>query len=117
MLTPRILLHFEGLAVLVLSLGLFARTDGSWLWFAVLFLSPDVFMAGYLFNPRVGAVAYNLLHTNLGPIAMLGVLWLVGREDLVWLALIWMAHIGMDRLLGFGLKFETAFKDTHLQKV
>ena len=117
MLTPRILLHLEGLAVLVLSIGLFVRMDGSWLWFAVLFLSPDVFMAGYLFNTRVGAVAYNLVHTYIGPIAMLGVLWLVGREHLVWLPFIWTAHIGMDRLLGYGLKYETAFKDTHLQRV
>jgi hypothetical protein len=80
-------------------------------------LVPDLSFGGYLAGPRVGAWAYNSLHTTVGPIALAIVGVLADRDWCVQLALIWLAHIGLDRLLGYGLKYPTAFKDTHLQRV
>lgn len=74
-------------------------------------------MAGYLVNRRLGAAAYNLVHNYALPLLLLSGLLLAGEAAYVWPILIWLAHIGMDRMLGFGLKYETAFKDTHLQRV
>ena len=114
---PRVLLRLEGLAVLVAALALYFDGGHGWLLLAVLALAPDLSMVGYLAGPRVGAAAYNLAHAYVGPLALAlgGVL---GDSDLaVRLALIWFAHIGVDRAIGYGLKYPTAFKDTHLQRV
>ena len=85
--------------------------------FAVLFFVPDISMIRYAVNTRVGAALYNLIHAYAFP-AALGLigLWLAAGV-LVALSLIWFAHIGLDRVLGFGLKYPTVFKDTHLQRV
>lgn len=116
-LTPRILLRIEGLLVVGAALFLYGRSDGGWLLFAVLLLAPDLSMLGYLAGPRAGAAAYNLAHTYPLP-AFLGIYGLWSSNALVVnLSLIWIAHIGADRVLGFGLKYSTAFKDTHLQRV
>lgn len=84
--------------------------------FAALFLAPDVAFLGYLAGPRVGAAAYNTTHSTLGPLALaaIGVLY---APDAMPLALIWLAHIGFDRALGYGLKYGSAFADTHLGRV
>lgn len=74
-------------------------------------------MLGYLVNKKLGANAYNLGHTYSALILLLLILWLAGLGSYMWLVLIWLAHIGFDRLLGYGLKYETAFSDTHLQRV
>ena len=116
-MTPRPLLHLEGVAVLVLSLFAYHWSGLSWLTLALLFLVPDVSMAGYLAGARVGAVAYNAVHTYVGPLALAGYAFGVGEHAALGVALIWIAHIGMDRMLGFGLKYPTEFKDTHLNRV
>ena len=67
--------------------------------------------------PEFGAAVYNAAHTTLGPIALASVGVLADTDWCVQLALIWLAHIGLDRLLGYGLKYPTAFKDTHLNRV
>ena len=114
---PRVLLHLEGLAVLVGALVLYFDVDYGWLAIVVLFLAPDLSMLGYLAGPGVGSVTYDAVHTYVGPIA-LGVVGILGGYDIAaQLALIWFAHIGLDRLLGYGLKYPTGFKDTHLQRV
>jgi hypothetical protein len=112
---PRLLLRLEGLAVLVLSVLLFAQAGHSWLLFGVLFLAPDLSFLGYLAGPRVGAASYNALHTYAGPLLLGGALVLTGSS--VALPLIWTAHIGFDRLLGYGLKYPTDFSDTHLGRI
>ncbi len=111
---PRTWLRLEGLAVFAASLIAFRWQLGSWWIFAVLFLAPDLSMVGYLRGPSLGARLYNLAHNYVAPLflAMYGVS--VGRSDVVPYALIWTAHIGFDRMLAFGLKYETAFRDTHL---
>jgi len=114
---PGILLRIEGLAVLAGSVFLYARYGRGWLFFALLFLVPDVAFLAYLAGHRVGAAVYNLLHTYTGPV-LLGLIALAtGSQTLLSIELIWLAHIGFDRFLGYGLKTEGGFKDTHLQRV
>ncbi|MBB3908366.1 DUF4260 domain-containing protein [Anoxybacteroides rupiense] len=113
----KILLHLEGAAILLLSLYFYSYNQFSWLLFFVLLFAPDISMIGYLFNNKVGAVLYNLFHTYSLPIGavILGVL--LSNEVVLEIGLIWSAHIGMDRMIGYGLKYPTHFKDTHLNRV
>jgi Domain of unknown function (DUF4260) len=94
----------------------FAHLHFSWLLFAVLFMAPDLLMFGYLANPRLGAALYNVGHTLIFPLALAvlacGLHWL-----LLPTAIIWIAHIALDRLLGYGLKYPSRFNDTHLRHI
>lgn len=103
--------------MLAVAVTLFAQNGGDWLLFALLLLAPDLSALGYLAGTKVGASTYNLFHTYLlpGSLALFGVF--AGSSLAISLALIWFAHIGMDRLVGYGLKYPTAFKETHLAKV
>jgi hypothetical protein len=114
---PRLFLHIEGAIVLLTACVFYAHLRASWLWFAVLFLAPDISMLGYLAGKKAGAMLYNLAHTYTVPALAAVALFSSGHGAYLWLVVIWGAHIGFDRLLGYGLKYETAFKDTHLQKV
>jgi hypothetical protein len=114
---PRILLHAEGGALLVAAVLLYWDRGDGWLLFAVLLLAPDLGMLGYLANTRVGAVTYDLLHTTVLPIGLALYGFLGDHTTALSLGLIWLAHIGMDRLLGYGLKYTSGFKDTHLGRV
>ena len=112
--SPRVLLRLEGAAVLALCLVLYRRAELGWTWFLVLFLAPDLSLLGYLRGPRAGAAAYNAVHSYVGPL-LLGTGALVqGSGAAAAVALIWAAHIGLDRALGFGLKYRSGFKHTHL---
>jgi hypothetical protein len=114
---PRALLRVEGGVVLAVSVAFYVLGGGGWGLFAVLFLVPDVSMLGYFAGPVVGAAAYNAGHSYVVP-AVLGAVGVLGGYPLaVLLALIWVAHIGFDRLVGYGLKYGTAFGDTHLGRV
>jgi uncharacterized protein DUF4260 len=113
-MNPRLLLHLEGATVLAISVLFYRWSDGGWWQFGLLFLVPDISMVGYLANPRVGAAVYNLVHTYGGPLALYAYAIGTHNTQLVQLAFIWTAHIGFDRMLGFGLKYPTRFKDTHL---
>jgi hypothetical protein len=114
---PGVLLRLEGAALLAASVLLYANQGGSWLWFAVFLLAPDLAMVGYLVRPSLGAALYNLVHITVFPLALGLVGFLTGNQLAVWAALVWLSHIGMDRTVGYGLKYTTAFKDTHLQRV
>jgi hypothetical protein len=114
---PRLILHLEGAAVLAASVLFYFQQGGPWLLFVVLLFAPDLSMLGYLLNPRAGSVVYNAAHIYAWPIILAALGLLGGAPLLLQLALIWSAHIGMDRLLGFGLKYPTVFNDTHLQHV
>jgi hypothetical protein len=113
-MNPRPLLHLEGAAVFTLSLLAFHWSHGSWLLFLLLFLVPDLSMIGYAFNVRLGAIFYNAVHTYVGPLVLAAYAFGSGHQTSWELSLIWAAHIGLDRMLGFGLKYPTHFKDTHL---
>ncbi len=113
----RRVLRIEGAAAAAVSVMLYYHHSGGWLMFVVLFLTPDLFMLGYFAGPRVGAVAYNLAHAYISPL-VLGAAGVLADVSLaVLLALIWTAHIGFDRALGYGLKYATAFGDTHLGRL
>ncbi len=114
---PRLLLRLEGAAVLAGSLVLYFDQGFDWLLLVVLALAPDLAMVGFAAGERVGVAAYDLVHTEVLPVALGIVGFLADRDLAVRLALIWLAHIGADRLLGYGLKYPTAFRDTHLQRV
>jgi Domain of unknown function (DUF4260) len=114
---PRILLHLEGAALLGASLYAYHWLHGSWLVFALLILVPDLSMLGYLLSTRVGSACYNLVHTTTGPVIAAAAVVLTHHNGWLPVILIWTTHIGVDRLMGFGLKYPTAFKDTHLQRV
>jgi hypothetical protein len=114
---PRLLLHLEGAALLVAMLALYAHFGYSWWLFALLLLVPDIFMAGYLLNPRIGSALYNLAHTSTLPLLVAGLCFVLNLPLGLQLALIWLAHIGMDRMIGYGLKYPSEFTDTHLARV
>ena len=100
----RILLRLEGLAVAAVSAALYARTGASWGIFAALWLVPDLSMLGYLAGPRHGASLYNAVHSYFAPLSMALAGILLGWPGAWPYALLWVNHIGVDRLLGYGLK-------------
>lgn len=120
---PRILLRLEGLLVLGVVAFLFFHGELQSVLglsvpaIAVLFLAPDLSMLAYLAGPRVGAIAYNAAHSYLGPLALVAA-GAVLKEGLAPpLALLWVGHIGLDRALGYGLKYASGFGDTHLGRI
>ena len=114
---PNLLLHAEGIITLAASVLLYHQQGFGWLAFALLLLIPDVSMIGYLINKRVGSAIYNAAHTYSVPL-LIGMAGLLLSSPLaVQVALIWFAHIAMDRAIGYGLKYATDFKDTHLSRV
>lgn len=114
---PALLLRIEEAAFLIGTVALYAHLHFSWTLFAVLFLAPDLFMLGYLANPRLGSALYNLGHFVFVPLALLVTGLFAQRPLLTAIALIWFSHIAFDRLLGYGLKYPAHFKDTHLQHI
>ncbi|RKD26007.1 hypothetical protein BEP19_03525 [Ammoniphilus oxalaticus] len=113
----KFLLHLEGFVVLAVSLYFYSHLQFSWVVFLILLFSPDLSAFGYLSNVWVGAVLYNLFHTYTIPIVLLMCgLW-TEHSAVLMISLIWIAHIGMDRMLGYGLKYPTQFRDTHLNRV
>lgn len=114
---PRLLLHLEGLAMAVAAVAFFASRGGDWLLFALLILAPDLSAAAYLAGPRVGSITYNTVHNYVLPGALATFALIYTNPLALNISLIWFAHIGADRALGFGLKYPTEFKDTHLNRV
>jgi hypothetical protein len=110
---PEILLRIDGAFDLALSLIFFQAIHGNWLLFVLLLLAPDLAMLGYLRSARLGTVCYNL-NTLAVPFLIIAYAYLTKSLWLLPYALIWTAHIGLDRMLGFGLKYPTRFRDTHL---
>lgn len=114
---PRRLLHIEGACIFALTLWFYQSGGYKWWIFAVLFLTPDLAMLGYLKDVKLGTICYNAVHTLSVPVVVL-LIGLVGvAPRCIPYALIWISHIALDRMLGFGLKYPTAFKDTHFQRV
>ncbi|MFN3844328.1 MAG: DUF4260 domain-containing protein [Paracoccaceae bacterium] len=107
------ILRLEGFAVLAAALYGAISSSDSWLLVATLFFLPDISIIGYAAGPRVGATIYNLAHSYVLPILLFG----FAVTILPWLivpTLAWIAHIGFDRALGYGLKHAEGFRFTHL---
>jgi hypothetical protein len=111
------ILRLEGAAALAVAVALYAHGGFSWPLFVLLILAPDLAMLPYLIGPRAGAAAYNFAHTYALalPLALAGY-WLASPIALA-LGLIWIAHVGMDRMFGYGLKYRSGFHDTHLGRI
>ena len=108
------LLRLEGLAMLAGAAAIYAHSSGDWKLFAILFLAPDLSFLSYIFGPRAGAAAYNFAHSLIAPIILGGAALGANAALPLTIALIWVAHIGFDRALGYGLKYASGFGDTHL---
>ncbi len=115
--TPLRLLRLEGAALLSLAIALYAQAGASWWLFAALILAPDVSILGYLAGPRAGAFAYNATHVTIGPLALALVGQLAPAPTCTAVALVWLAHVGADRMLGYGLKYGAGFGATHLGRI
>jgi hypothetical protein len=111
---PRRILRAEGAVLLAAAVGAYVHLGLDWSLFAVLVLAPDLFMLGYLRSPRFGASLYNLGHTTLSPAALAGLGWWMSWPIPLAIGLIWLAHVGFDRLAGYGLKYPDRFTHTHL---
>jgi len=114
LLSAQTLLRLEGLLEFAVAITLYAHLGGNGWIFAALLLTPDIAMLGYLLNPRVGAFFYNLAHTTAWPLGIAIIAFLGGATTVLLLVLIWIAHIGMDRAVGYGFKSPDSFKSTHL---
>jgi|SRR6266446_6857276 Domain of unknown function (DUF4260) len=114
---PSLLLRAEGGIVFGASLLAYGEAGASWVVFVVLVLVPDLSMLGYFSGVRFGAALYNLVHTLVAPLLFIGFSVVYKQLWLLPYGLIWTAHIGVDRLLGYGLKYPTRFRDTHLQRL
>ena len=113
----QLILRLEGGAVLAAAAAFYFNAGFSWVLFAVLFLTPDLSMLGYLAGPRIGAAAYNLVHTYAVALALAGAGFFAGLPLVEAVGVIFLAHIGFDRALGYGLKYRSAFADTHLGRI
>jgi Domain of unknown function (DUF4260) len=111
---PRRWLALEAATLLTASLIAYSVTHEPWWIVPVALLVPDSFMVGYLNGPTLGARVYNLAHSTPLPALMVGLGWWQATPLVAAFGLIWLAHIGMDRLLGFGLKYSDRFQHTHL---
>lgn len=110
-------LRLEGVAALVTGVAVFGRLGGDWLWLVPAILLVDVSVAGYLRSPRAGAFVYNLAHQWAVALVVLGLGVALGAPVLALAGAVLIAHVGMDRALGYGLKLPTDFHDTHLGRI
>jgi hypothetical protein len=114
---PRVAARLEGVFVFAAALTLYIHVGYGWIPLIIFALAPDLSMLGYLGGDRIGALSYDVAHAYVGPLLLAGI-GVLGPVDLaVQAALIWAAHIGADRALGYGLKYPTGFKQTHLQRL
>lgn len=106
--------RIEAGAIFIASLYMYWYFDFNLIVFALLLFVFDIFMIGYLINPKVGAYIYNLGHSMIIPPILFATAYTSDTRLLIAISLIWFAHIGIDRGLGYGLKFTSGFKSTHL---
>ena len=113
------ILRLEGLALGIVCIWLYHAFHQSWWIFAVLFLTPDLSMLGYLRGPRIGAAVYNFAHSWVTAVVLFLLAWYFWGDNSLVLSLPFIlgAHIGLDRAVGYGLKLATGFHDTHLGRI
>lgn len=113
----KILLRLEGLTLFTGMVMLYASWGGSWLVFALLFFVPDLSFLAYLADAKFGALVYNAAHSYMAPVALLTLGFGFASPLTLSIAMIWLAHIGIDRALGYGLKYSAGFGFTHLGRI
>ncbi len=110
----KIVLRIEGLSIVLACLCAYSKFGAGWGVFALFFLAPDLSMLGYLAGSKVGALLYNIAHSYIGAALLLGIGIVLSSHLAITTGIIWIAHIGLDRALGYGLKYSTDFRSTHL---
>lgn len=110
-------LRLEGCAEALVGVAAYSATGESWWMFAGLALAPDLTMLGYLAGPRTGAWVYNCAHVCTGPAILAAVAWYAASPLIAGCASVWLAHIGIDRAFGYGLKTSRGFEHTHLGRI
>jgi hypothetical protein len=113
----RILLRLEGLTLFAGMTLLYAVWEGSWWVYAIVILVPDLSFVAYLAGPRAGAIVYNAAHSYMAPMSLMTAGFALSSPLVLSIAMIWLAHIGIDRALGFGLKYNLGFGYTHLGRI
>jgi hypothetical protein len=114
---PAALVRLEGLTVFITAIVLYASLGANGWLFLLLLLAPDFSAIGYALGTRIGALSYNAAHTYVSPLLLVAISVVFNWETGLPLALIWFAQIGMDRTVGYGLKYASGFKDTHLGRL
>ena len=110
-------LRAEGIAAFVGGFVAWRAMDAAWPWFLVFLLAPDISALGYIGGRHVGAIAYNVAHNWFTGGLVLGAGLALSAPVLTMAGIILIAHTGMDRILGYGLKYPTSFQDTHLGRI
>jgi len=113
----RIMLRLEGLVLFAAMTALYATWGGSWWVYALLFLVPDLSFLAYLSDAKFGALVYNAAHSYMAPVTLMTLGFGLSSPLTLSIALIWLAHIGIDRALGYGLKYSAGFGFTHLGRI
>jgi len=113
----KFILRVENAVILISSIYWYSFCQFNWLVFAGLLLAPDIFMIGYFVDKTLGAHIYNIGHTYVLPVILLVYGLYSSQQTFMMIATIWIAHISLDRTLGFGLKYRSDFKDNHMQNV
>ncbi|MBN8089130.1 DUF4260 domain-containing protein [Vibrio vulnificus] len=112
--TVKTILQIEGGCIFIASMFFYSANFDDWITFSALFFFPDIAILGYLISSKVGAIAYNCTHSLIGAGILLLTSIALSFELAKVISIIWFAHIGFDRMLGYGLKYSSNFKDTHL---
>jgi hypothetical protein len=111
------ILRAEAVAVFVAGVALYLQLSGSPVWLLPLLLAPDLSMVGYVAGPRAGAITYNVAHNLVTGLGLVAIGWFAAIAPLALAGAVLVAHVGMDRSLGFGLKLPSDFRDTHLGRI
>jgi len=112
-----LILRAEAIALFVAGILAYLQLNGHPVWLLPLLLAPDLSMIGYLGGPRLGAITYNALHNLATALGILAIGWFVPIAPLALAGAVLVAHVGMDRSLGYGLKLPSDFRDTHLGRI
>jgi hypothetical protein len=115
--TTNLILRAESLAIFLAGVVLYLQLNGHALWLLPLLLAPDLSMVGYLGGPALGAFTYNLAHNLVTALGLVAIGWFMALAPVALLGAVLVAHVGMDRSLGYGLKLPTDFRDTHLGRI
>lgn len=111
------LVKLEGLTIFLASLYFYSLLNASWLLFVLLWLLPDLFMLGYLKDKKTGSIVYNIVHNYMFVFIVTALGIFLQNNFIISLGVITLSHIGMDRFLGYGLKYAKGFKQTHIQRL
>jgi hypothetical protein len=111
------ILRIEAITLFLAGVIGYLQLNGHPIWLLPLLLAPDISMIGYLRGSRLGAITYNLVHNLAIALGLLAVGWVTAIAPLALAGAVLVAHVGMDRALGYGLKLPTDFRDTHLGRI